>query len=158
MAEARKVRFIHVFGNRPETVQRLQLSSDASAPPPVGDAFPLSREGNSSEEELAGTFGPAFAADLQALPVGPWSEVTQSNYGWHRVRVLNRTQAQPASLEDVHGQVVLDCTVARRAQAVHAFLERAFERYQIDIDGRPAPAPQPTGRLGMRSEPSGEDG
>jgi hypothetical protein len=151
-------RFIHVFAARPETLERLRLDPAAAVPPDVGEPFPLSRDVRKTEPELLGTYGPELYQGLAAAGDGGWSAAVRSRYGWHRLKVLEHVGAHLPAFEEVRGRVSLDYAVERRRAAVQAFLSRALERYQVDVDGHPAPVFVPEGRLGVRSEPSAEDG
>jgi hypothetical protein len=151
------VHFIHVFGQRQETLAELHLADDTREPPHQGDAFPNSRDVRQTEAEMVASFGSAFVDGLRQIPEGHWSDALPSKYGWHRVKILERTPGHLPSLEEVRGQVVLDCSAARRKQAVQLFLERALLHYRVELDGRLAPPFEPVGRLGLRSEPSAED-
>jgi parvulin-like peptidyl-prolyl cis-trans isomerase-like protein len=113
-------------------------SDDATSPPPVGDAFPLSRDVHASPADVAPTFGAEFADELTALEVGRWSRPIHSKYGWHLVRVLERLEGGPARFEDMRGQVKLAHLLARKQSATAKFLRDAYERYQITIDGEPS--------------------
>jgi peptidyl-prolyl cis-trans isomerase C len=158
-----EVRLLHVFAGKPEALSKLspQLQAhEAQAPeavPPLGDAFPLSRDVRSSQQRLAAEYGPEFTQTAWSLPLGTWSDPVASRYGWHRVKVLSRTEARPATFEDVRAELVLDFAIARRKRVVSQFVARAFERYSLTLDGAPVNLPTPTGRLGIRTEASGED-
>jgi peptidyl-prolyl cis-trans isomerase C len=151
-------RFLHVFASTPEALAALELDPAATVPPDVGEAFPLSRDVRKTEPELAADFGPELARALSTLAPGAWSAPLQSRFGWHRVKVLEHLPAHLPVFDEVRGRVSLDCAVDRRRAAVQSFLTRALERYEVDVDGAPAPAFVPEGRLGSRSEPSAEDG
>jgi hypothetical protein len=158
-----EVRLIHIFASEPKALAALspQLQAhEASAPeaiPPLGETFPLSRDVRSPRPRLAAEYGPEFTQAVWALPLGSWSEPVASRYGWHRVKVLSRTESRPATFEDVRLELVLDFAIARRKRVVSQFVARSFERYTLTVDGVPMPPPAPTGRLGIRTEASAED-
>jgi peptidyl-prolyl cis-trans isomerase C len=158
-----EVRLLHVFASKPETLSALrpQLQAhEASAPetlPPLGDPFPLSRDVRSIQARMAAEYGPEFTQAAWSLAPGTWSGPVASRYGWHLVKVLSRTEERPATFEDVQRELVLDFAIARRKRVVSQFVARAFERYSLTLDGSPVAPPAPTGRLGIRTEASGED-
>jgi peptidyl-prolyl cis-trans isomerase C len=158
-----EVRLFHVFSAAPGTLTALspQLQAhEATAPealPPLGDVFPLSRDVRGSQPRLEAEYGPEFIQAVWSLPPGTWSGPIASRYGWHRVKVLSRTETRPATFEDVRAELVLDFAIARRKRVVSQFVARTMERYTLTLDGAPLAAPAPTGRLGIRTESSGED-
>lgn len=157
------LRLMHVFASRREVLEALRprvLQHEARAPdsvPPLGEAFPVSRDVRAPAARLAMDFGPVFLQALQALPPGEWSAPVASKYGWHLVKVKERSPERPATFEEIRDALVLDYAIARRQRVVSAFVERALQRYSLSVDGVPVEAPKPTGRLGIRAQLSGED-
>jgi hypothetical protein len=119
--------------------------------------FPLSRDVRGSQPRLEAEYGPEFTQAVWSLPTGTWSDPVASRYGWHRVKVLSRTETRPATFEDVRAELVLDFAITRRKRVVSQFVARTMERYTLTLDGAPLKPPAPTGRLGIRTEASGED-
>jgi hypothetical protein len=97
-----------------------RLTAHPSAPPPVGDAFLSGGVASGSEPELVGAFGPAFVRRLGDLPVGRWAGPIESAYGWHVVRVDERSPATLPSVAAVRRQLLQ----AMRAEENAARLER----------------------------------
>lgn len=158
------VHLLHVFGVDHDRVQALgaQLAAydGRAGAPPVGDAFPHSRELTTDEPTLAGPFGERFAAAVFALPAraaGAWSEPLQSTYGWHRVKVLDHQPGRQASFEEVRERLSVEYAVERRHRAIRAFLAQAYQRYHLELDGADVPFPAPGERLAFRSSSSVED-
>ena len=56
-------------------------------------------------EQVAKTFGPAFAKAVFGLPKGSWQGPVRSGYGWHLVRVDAMTPATAPKFEQVAPQV-----------------------------------------------------
>jgi len=158
-----RVHLVHVFATRKELAVGLTdaiLAADAShpaLPPPVGEAFARSRDVRGSREDYAASYGAPFAEAVFALRPGEWSDPIESRFGWHRVKVLQHTPGAPASFDDVYERVRLEYSVVHRHEAVARFLDRAFRRYHVDIDGTPVRGYSPTERLALRSTPSAED-
>jgi hypothetical protein len=157
------VHFIHVFANHLDTLRGLDVAlqgADISAkgnPPALGDAFPSSRDVTSSREGIAAVYGESFAAAVFAQPVGSWGEPVESKFGWHRVEVVRRDPGHPASFEEVRPALPLEWALDRRHKAIAAFLQRAFDRYEITIDGQKAAPKRPSNRVARRLDPSAED-
>ncbi len=158
------VHLLHVFAVDHDRAQAFgaQLAAYDGKPgaPPVGDAFPHSRELTTDEPTLAGPFGERFAAAVFALPAGAagtWSEPLQSTYGWHRVKVLDHQPGRQASFEEVRERLSVEYAVERRHRAIRAFLAQAYKRYHLELDGADVPFPAPGERLAFRSSSSVED-
>jgi hypothetical protein len=124
---------------------------------PPGEAGPVPRELDATPDQLATSLGAAFAEALSSAPEGVWTGPVASAYGWHLVRVTARTPARPARFEEVRASVVETESAFRREEAVARFLEKAFERYRVTVDGRPLTKIAPTRRVAFRSVSSGED-
>jgi hypothetical protein len=159
------IRFIHVFANRRESLVALGGAAGVAdaeraspgKPPPLGDAFPSSRDVTSERSGLAAVYGDSFASDVFAEDTGAWGEPIESKFGWHLVKVLSRDPGRPASFDEVRDALALEWAIDRRHKAIAAFLERAFDRYDVTIDGERAPRPRPAARLARRLDPSAED-
>jgi hypothetical protein len=152
-----RVRFIHVFAR---TEARLPaaaaLDPSAETPPPLGDAFPLSRDVVATPTEVRRAYGASFA-DALAHSDGAWSGPISSSLGWHRVRVLERVPGGPARFEEVRAQLVTDFVLQRRAEIVGTYLKRLAATYSIRLDGRSVTDYVPTPRVAVRVDPSAED-
>jgi hypothetical protein len=140
-----RVRLIHVYAG-PEHRDQLAalrdrvVAAEAAAPevpPPLGEAFGLSRAVDASRDDLAAAYGSAFADAVFGMNVRQWSAPVQSKFGWHLVKVLERSEARPASFEEVRDKLPLLYLATRKKQAAAAFLQQAAQRYRITIDGRP---------------------
>jgi peptidyl-prolyl cis-trans isomerase C len=140
-----RVRLIHVYAGPAHREQVVDVRDQVIAaetaipnvPPPLGEAFGLSRAVDASRDDVAATYGPAFTDAVFAMGMGEWSQPVQSKFGWHLVKVLERSEARPASFEDVKGKLPLLYLATRKKQAAAAFLRQAAARYRITIDGRP---------------------
>jgi peptidyl-prolyl cis-trans isomerase C len=158
-----EVHLFHLFAAEPGKLTALspQLQAhEATSPreiPALGDVFPLSREVRGARHRIEAEYGPEFTQAVWSVAPGAWSEPVASKYGWHRVKVLSRTQTRPATFDDVRGELVLDFAIARRKRVVSQFVARTMDRYTLTLDGAPLAPPAPTGRLGIRTESSGED-
>ena len=110
-----------------------------------------------SRADFAASYGEQFADAVFALPPGQWSEPLESRFGWHLVKVVQHAPGAPASLDDVFERVRLEYAVVHRHEAIASFLEQAFQRYHVDVDGAPLRHYRATERLALRSTPSHED-
>jgi peptidyl-prolyl cis-trans isomerase C len=160
---AEGVHLLHVFATQRDTLVRIAddvraaLAAHPGVPPPLGDAFPHSRDLRGSRADLAATYGDELADAAMALPVGMWSEPVPSRFGWHLVFVVEHVPGRAATFEEVADRVRLAYAVELRHAAIARFLTTAFARYDVDVDGVPVTDYTPTQRLGLRSLPSAED-
>ena len=156
-----RARLIHVYAgpSHREELSALRpavIAAEAAVPgepPALGEAFPLPRTVVMTRDELAGTYGAAFADAVFALAPGTWSEPIESKFGWHLVRALDRRDAGPATFEDVRSQLPLTYLVARKKQAAADFLRQAATRYRITVDGKPLSALPGSGRMAPERSP-----
>ncbi len=151
--------FVHVFASSEEKVLALRgyVGTSGEAAPGVGEAFPYPRDTRLTRAETVSAYGAAFAAAVDHLPVGEWSGPVQSSLGWHLVRVLERQPVASVSLDDVEGEVALECAVDKRERVVASFLRHAFDRYRVDLGGERLGAIHPGKRIAPRTEASAED-
>ena len=139
-----RIRLIHVYAGPERCGQLVALRDQVIAaettrpdvPPPLGEAFALSRVVDMTREDLAATYGPTFADAVFAAGMREWSQPVPSKFGWHLVKVLERSEARPASFEDVKGKLPLLYLAARKKEAAADFLQQALKRYRITVDGR----------------------
>ncbi len=150
-----EARFVHVYAgpDRRDWLARLReqaAAAEAQAPgepPALGDAFPLPRAVHATRSELERDYGAPFAAAVLGMAAGRWSEPVESKFGWHLVKVVERQTEGPATFEDVRRRLPLTHLVARKQQAAREFLERAFPRYRVTINGEPMRALPTSGRV-----------
>jgi hypothetical protein len=110
------------------------LENGASAET-FGDGFLHGLEFAGREpDELAALFGPEFARQLAAQPVGRWRGPLQSSYGAHLVLVESRSEPRAVTLDEVRPKVLRDYDEQRRRSANQEVFERLKQRYQITVD------------------------
>jgi len=158
-----RVHLVHVFATRQPLAASLAdavRAADTAHPdaaPAVGEAFARGRDVRGSREDFAASYGEPFAVAVFALRPGEWSPPLESRFGWHLVKVVQHTPGAPASFDEVYDRVRLEYAIVHRHEAIAHFLEQAFKRYHVDIDGAPVRGYLPTERLALRSTPSQED-
>jgi hypothetical protein len=86
---------------------------------------------------VARDFGAAFAAALEAVPVGEWAGPIGSSFGGHYVRVSERTPAVSPELVAVHDQVLREWENDRRQRARHDAYMKMRGGYEIRIETKP---------------------
>ncbi len=157
-----RLTYTHVFAHDRAQLAALReqvLAYSAAHPesePPFGEPLPVARRAETTAAALEREWGEGFVAAVRALPLGAWSEPLPSRRGFHLVLVERRASEAPP-FEEVRGRVELEQTLARRRQAVIAFLDNARRHYEIVVEGEPAPPLAWLGRTALRTSPSVED-
>jgi hypothetical protein len=150
------LRFEQIFRHSPSQLDAWAAGQEPRDPP-TGEASPVAPKMDETRERIAAQLGAGFADAVAAAPVGKWSGPVRSTFGWHLVRLEERRPGRPARLEEVRPSVVEAYGVFRRQEAIAAFLETAFARYKVAIDGKPMAHFTPSRRVAFRSVSSGED-
>jgi hypothetical protein len=105
-------------------------------PHELGDPTLLpSRLEVASVQEIASTFGTAFAAQIDESPVGQWSGPLRSGYGLHLVRVDGRELGSLPTLAEIRPIVLREWQAAQSLRAKDAFLTRLLAKYRVRIEG-----------------------
>lgn len=131
------VSFTQVFvaGGDPEALRARigRLAPEKAAE--LGDSFPLAaRQDGRSQEEVARTFGQAFAAAVVALEAGKWSAPIASPFGWHLVFVHEKKEGGLPPVEAVRGQLLAMVADERAARRLQEGLARLREQYEVEIE------------------------
>jgi peptidyl-prolyl cis-trans isomerase C len=155
-AVGEQTRFAQVYHHRREALAAWMEGPQEGAPP-VGEASPVAAEVDADQGRTTAMLGAGFAEALAAAPLGRWSGPVPSAFGWHLVRVVERRPARPARLDEVRPAVVEAYSVFRRQEAVADFLQGAFARYRVDVDGARLLRFTPSRRVAFRAVSSGED-
>ncbi|MFZ7126648.1 MAG: peptidyl-prolyl cis-trans isomerase [Desulfobacterales bacterium] len=88
--------------------------------------------------DIAGRFGPDFAAALLALTPGQWAGPLRSGFGWHLIRVEERIDAWVPGLDEIREVVEQDWARARQQELRDAAYARLRERYKVVVESSPA--------------------
>jgi hypothetical protein len=154
-----RVRLQHVFATTEAALPPKPADAEGvpGRPLAIGEAGPVPAETSGDERALAEAFGAELGRRLFELPEGKWEGPLKSPFGFHHVKVLAREGSRPARFEEVRGRVIEQLSLERRERAVADFLEKAYGRYQISLDGKPVGAHEVSHRVAVRSVTSGED-
>ena len=123
----------------------------------LGESCPLPRDVSMPRERIESLLGSDFSHALESAPIGSPSAPIASSFGWHVVRVVAHTSEAQESFEEAKGHLIGAYVVARRQDAVAAYLGRALHHYQVTIDGEPVTALHYGGRVAIRKTGSAED-
>ena len=106
----------------------------------LGDPSILQREyGRRPERELTELFGTQFVEKLSEIEPGTWSEPIASLYGWHVVRVRDRTPGRLPEFSTIRGEVEADWLTQRRKEANESLYRTLRENYEIELLDIPEP-------------------
>ena len=113
----------------------------------IGDLFVLQRSYTGrSASELADLFGRDFTASLASLDPGS-PDLCQGPirppYGWHLLRLTERTAPRNPPFGQVSDAVLRDFLQQRRLQANEAFYQQLRSRYKIQMIESASGAPPP---------------
>jgi hypothetical protein len=109
-----------------------RLGGAGEPPGALGEPLPLPRRlPRQAERDLERLLGADFARAAFAAPVGRWSELIRSAYGWHRVYVHSHTDGGPSPFESVRSEVLGHWRAARRARAHRDGIAALRERWSV---------------------------
>ena len=101
----------------------------------LGDPFMLRDTfADVSEADVRKDFGARFAESLAKLDGDGWQGPVESAYGYHLVRVNQRTQARAPGYEEVKEKVANDLDAKRREDANARYYESLRSRYEIEVE------------------------
>jgi peptidyl-prolyl cis-trans isomerase C len=135
-AEPERFSFEHrYFSSDRRDDAQLDAEAARSSATITGDPFILQRSyARRAAREIADLFGRDFAislADLDADSPDHWQGPIRSAYGWHLIRLSERTAPRNPPLAEVSDAVLRDFQQQRRQQANEAFYQQLRSRYDI---------------------------
>ena len=139
-----RVSFIHAYFN-PES--RADASGDAQAAlaqlsespegswDGIGDRMLIeSAIANADRQAVAAQFGNEFAGELFEVLPGEWQGPIQSAYGFHLVRVDQKSDAETPEFDEVAQRVREDWYLERHAEEVERYFEMLMDKYGLVVD------------------------
>lgn len=155
-----KWRLVHVFagpGKRDELaalLPRVIAEGSGDTPPALGDAFPIPRSVTASRAEIEREYGESFMRAVAGMREGAWSEPVESRYGLHLVKVVAHEEPRQETFEEARPRLKLAHLVDRKEKALRSYLEQAFERYRVDVDGQAVTSYVSSGRASPERQPA----
>jgi peptidyl-prolyl cis-trans isomerase C len=142
-----KVAFTHVYFNHKKDrvkakadAEKVLIALRAKKHPPdrasqMGESFFLPADFNpKSKLELAELFGPQFADVMFELTPGQWEGPIASSYGYHLVRITERTEPRMSTMDEVRDRVAAELVASRGRAAEVAQYSALRSRYKIVIE------------------------
>ena len=93
-----------------------------------------SRFENESEIEIEKLFGSSFSEELFKLDVGEWLGPVASAYGWHLVKVEEKSAGEVPGLEMVRAQVEREWKVEQQKLIKEKQYNQMKSRYNISVN------------------------
>lgn len=101
----------------------------------AGDPFMMGYQHDKiNEHDVSRLFGKNFASSLFLLETNVWQGPVASGYGFHLVRINNKTPSKTAELSTVRDKVLIEWQADRRQTLNKAFYENLRQRYDIVIE------------------------
>ncbi|HEC84794.1 MAG TPA: peptidyl-prolyl cis-trans isomerase [Thioploca sp.] len=144
--EPARITFTHIYfskdyrDNAEADAVALLEEFKAQAKPPLraskhGDAFMLNYDyADQSWQKVAQSFGRDFADAVFKLEPDNWQGPLISAYGFHLVRVSQRTESRLKTLDEVQDKVYRDWRYTRRKQANQNAYAKLWERYEVVVE------------------------
>jgi len=111
--------------------EALEALRGGAEPESFGDSTPLaSRFEGADPDRVRILFGDALTETVFAEPVNLWLGPFESDFGWHLVRIIERSDARDPEFAEVEARV-REVYAAERLEAAN---EAAFERMRADFD------------------------
>lgn len=100
-----------------------------------GDAFMLNHDySNQSWQKVTQSFGRDFADAVFKLETKSWQGPVTSAYGFHLVRVSQRSKSRLKTLDEVRDEVYRDWQYTRRKEANQKAYAKLREKYEVVVD------------------------
>jgi parvulin-like peptidyl-prolyl isomerase len=86
-----------------------------------------------TRREVANTFGPGFAKDLENIPVGRWSGPYESSYGLHLICITEHKSGGLPAMQEIRPVLEREWRTERSKAANERFYQALRERYEVEI-------------------------
>jgi len=108
-----------------------KFAADSQA---IGDVtlLPAQLDG-ATRREVANTFGPGFAKDLENMPMGRWSGPYESSYGLHLICITERRSGGLPAMGEIRSVLEREWRTGRNKAANERFYQALRERYDVEI-------------------------
>jgi peptidyl-prolyl cis-trans isomerase C len=142
-----RVRLSHVYVGGLDSiaeVRALALAESFRAGTPAldtavkaGDAFYAGHHLPALDRrEIAARFGSEFAAAVEDLQAGSWSEPVRSSYGYHLIWIRERRAGRELPLDQVEEEIVSKMLKRRREAALRERILTLRKRYSVELPPR----------------------
>ncbi len=100
----------------------------------IGDPFMFqNRYADRSPEQIASTFGSAFAAAVDRIPSGSWQGPIESGLGWHLVFVRSVTPGRIPSYDEIEPQIKSAWLDEQRTAGRQRAYDAMKARYEVHV-------------------------
>ncbi len=132
--------FTQVFASEEAQAAKLRAEIEKSRLAPaeaanLGEPFPLAaRSDGRSREQIAKSFGPAFAEAISGLELGQWSPPIASPFGWHLVYLHAKAAGGLPEVEEVKAQLVPLLAEEKAAARLEEQIAELRKLYRVEIE------------------------
>jgi hypothetical protein len=118
-----------------EDSKRILTELDAPRAPELGDRFMVAYDFvHETPSEVTRIFGSGFTEQLLTLETNAWQGPVASSYGFHLVRISEKTDARTPEIASVIEKVRTDFMFEQRQKTNKEIYEKFKERYEIVIE------------------------
>jgi len=86
-------------------------------------------------QQIANTFGEEFALQVAEAPVGQWAGPARSSFGWHVLRVAERSPGTTPTLEAIRPIVAREWQSEQRQRLGDQFYQAMRSQYDVRVEG-----------------------
>jgi hypothetical protein len=86
-------------------------------------------------QQIANTFGEDFALRVAEAPVGQWTGPIRSSFGWHVLRVAERSPGTTPTLEAIRPIVAREWQSEQRQRLGDQFYQAMRSQYDVRVEG-----------------------
>jgi hypothetical protein len=86
-------------------------------------------------QQIANTFGEDFALRVAEAPVGQWTGPIKSSFGWHVLRVAERSPGTTPTLEAIRPIVAREWQSEQRQRLGDQFYQAMRSQYDVRVEG-----------------------
>jgi hypothetical protein len=86
-------------------------------------------------QQIANTFGEDFALRVAEAPVGQWTGPIRSSFGWHLLRVAERSPGTTPTLEAIRPIVAREWQSEQRQRLGDQFYQAMRSQYDVRVEG-----------------------
>lgn len=86
-------------------------------------------------QQIANTFGEDFALRVAEAPVGQWTGPMRSSFGWHLLRVAERSPGTTPTLEAIRPIVAREWQSEQRQRLGDQFYQAMRSQYDVRVEG-----------------------
>jgi parvulin-like peptidyl-prolyl isomerase len=103
----------------------------------LGDRFRFLRNYEArNRSQVVNNFGEGFADELDQIEIdaAAWAGPFASRFGWHLVRLQDRTEPRVPPLDEIYAQVVNDYQYEIQIRGAQRAEDELMEKYEVAVE------------------------